>query len=1191
MQTTKSQDKKKSDDKIAVYISYNHKDAAWKHRLLFYLLRQSVKRVPFEVWDDSNLEPGENWTVKIPEVRNQARVAVLLISKNYLDSATIRSEELPHLLNRQTENNLRLVPVLIEPCEWQSVEWLSQLQILPRGVTPLSTLSNTEAEESLKKIVDEIVAVIENLAPPPISPPPSESEPEETTIFRRLSASALRALNHADGIRIARQQDRIQMEDLLAGLFEKIGGPMRQLLLNDSIDENKFYEIIETATNTTLPRREAYEPSGLSALSFESQVAEPVREALIAARNVADANGSTALKSQHLVYGVLSVEDNDIIKALSERGVRKENLDWTEASEASPTIAGYQSDGSDGKDLLDIKKDVEALCSVIAAKEVAPPLSIGLFGDWGSGKSFFMKKMEERLEELKRAAKQAQNETAYCAHLVQIKFNAWHYIDANLWASLNTEIFERLAWALTENTGPNAEYERVRLQAETTSKKNELAEAEKEKAEAETKLRDNELRLNQIDARSEAAAEKKLSLRVVLQEVFRVATHQPEVRQKIDEINQQVDDAMKALQLDETKAAAGKVKAQLLELHGIGGRLRAIWFSLCNPRDRKIWLVSLAALVLIPITINFLLPELQAFLHSPLLETLKNLIGGFRSLLLAIAAGLGPFIRRAQSALKIIDEARESNRKLIEDAKLAEKNKLLQERTAIEGQVKDADERIKKANDSIEEYQKQLDQLRADQQMANFIKQRKASDDYTKYLGVIARVRGDFEQLSTLLANVRKDAENEEERQRREKESNIGTQAGEDKKEQAEEQKPLLPRIDRIILYIDDLDRCPEDKVVEVLQAVHLLLAFPLFVVVVAVDSRWLLHSLKQQSKAFQGLTSEGGEMSDEERTHWQATPLNYLEKIFQIPFTLRPMEQAGFGKLIEDLVKQPEKARDTKVETETKPVEEKKEPTAVNGPQKEQDAVKPVSDEPRIKEDKALQPPSNIGKPDSTVQTPQPNKLKTEQATPPLAEKLAATKPDAVSQIQSAIDTNPQHLEITAWEREFMVKLFPLIPSPRAAKRFVNIYRLIKASVEADNLQAFIGDATQGQYRPVLLLLAILTGYPSEATDILRDLVEQEHEETWWKFIKDSIAQRILTGGSGNVAGSVRESETLRWLQLQHHLESLESLIPNNHSCIDFVAWARVVARYSFQSGRILLTSNVADSKKNQTLQLQHAA
>lgn len=55
---------------------------------------------------------------------------------------------------------------------------------------------------------------------------------------------------------------------------------------------------------------------------------------------------------------------------------------------------------------------------------------------------------------------------------------------------------------------------------------------------------------------------------------------------------------------------------------------------------------------------------------------------------------------------------------------------------------------------------------------------------------------------------------------------------------------PANRKIERIVLYIDDLDRCPAAKVVDVLQAVHLLLAYPLFVVVVGVDSRWLLQSL-----------------------------------------------------------------------------------------------------------------------------------------------------------------------------------------------------------------------------------------------------------------------------------------------------------------------------------------------------------
>ena len=53
-----------------------------------------------------------------------------------------------------------------------------------------------------------------------------------------------------------------------------------------------------------------------------------------------------------------------------------------------------------------------------------------------------------------------------------------------------------------------------------------------------------------------------------------------------------------------------------------------------------------------------------------------------------------------------------------------------------------------------------------------------------------------------------------------------------------------LPQIGRIILYIDDPDRCPPRRVVEMLEAIHLLLAIRLFVVVVAVDPRWLLRAI-----------------------------------------------------------------------------------------------------------------------------------------------------------------------------------------------------------------------------------------------------------------------------------------------------------------------------------------------------------
>lgn len=56
-------------------------------------------------------------------------------------------------------------------------------------------------------------------------------------------------------------------------------------------------------------------------------------------------------------------------------------------------------------------------------------------------------------------------------------------------------------------------------------------------------------------------------------------------------------------------------------------------------------------------------------------------------------------------------------------------------------------------------------------------------------------------------------------------------------------------KIDRIVLYIDDLDRCRSEIVIQVLEAVHLILAFELFVVVAGVDPRWLSESLSNRFK------------------------------------------------------------------------------------------------------------------------------------------------------------------------------------------------------------------------------------------------------------------------------------------------------------------------------------------------------
>jgi hypothetical protein len=91
------------------------------------------------------------------------------------------------------------------------------------------------------------------------------------------------------------------------------------------------------------------------------------------------------------------------------------------------------------EDQLEFNDDIESIASVMALKAIHPPLAIGLFGKWGSGKSFFMDKLSERIENYANTGG-----SEYVKNVVQVKFNSWHYSDSNLWASLISEIFNAL---------------------------------------------------------------------------------------------------------------------------------------------------------------------------------------------------------------------------------------------------------------------------------------------------------------------------------------------------------------------------------------------------------------------------------------------------------------------------------------------------------------------------------------------------------------------------------------------------------------------------------------------------------------------------------------------------------------------------------------------------------------------------
>ena len=187
---------------------------------------------------------------------------------------------------------------------------------------------------------------------------------------------------------------------------------------------------------------------------------------------------------------------------------------------------------------------------------------------------------------------------------------------------------------------------------------------------------------------------------------------------------------------------------------------------------------------------------------------------------------------------------------------------------ALEGLEKQREVALKQQTRSaamVEVKKAELSRLTTGTLLDEFLDDRVSNDGYLKELTIFSRIRNDFERLSDLMTKA-----NEE------------YVAG--KAVNGKVVEP--PTVSRIVLYIDDLDRCPADRVVEVLKLVHLLLAFPLFVCVAAVDPRWITRCLHQAP----GLLDATDRSDLDDEVGIPATATDYLEKIFQIPLWLRPV-------------------------------------------------------------------------------------------------------------------------------------------------------------------------------------------------------------------------------------------------------------------------------------------------------------
>ena len=685
-------------------------------------------------------------------------------------------------------------------------------------------------------------------------------------------------------------------------------------------------------------------------------------------------------------------------------------------------------------DQLDFENDINSFATVIALKKVEPPLAIGLFGNWGSGKSFFMEKLSEKIEQI------AVLEGAeFIRNVVQVKFNSWHYSDANLWASLITQIFESLhEYTTKKQFGAEA----IRAIYKDLNITNQQLEETQKKIEAnvvqETVVQEKKTAVEEI------IQQKKDRLDIwKARDFVKLVFSDPFIQDDFEKIktefrNEGLIDNIN--QIDEKLGKIHTASDQVIES-----------FKLLknNHKGKWVWIWILALLFAIA----------GWLVMGPLNAFIKEVINGayIASGLFVIWVGnlitkLNPYFKRITGFYKRLKSLKEKIDKEKENVKLKEHDEVerLQNELATLATKKALLElEQKQITETRVKLETEIKEIGSGKLLANFLAGKSTDDAYIKQLGIISWVRKDFAKLNDLF----------------QKQKTV---------QQTETDLQVEVQIDRIVLYIDDLDRCNEDVVVKVLEAIHLLLAFPLFVVIVGVDPRWLNNALSEKYKTLFGYREEKRVETNTDVLYQSsednalltgiATSYDYLEKIFQIPFALKPINKTSREKLIKYLIR-----------------EEMVGDKAVIGNQINVSITEkaPATDEVSASSADDLAKGIIKGNDKET----EDEKLKIEKKA---KERLVFTEAELV----------------------YMQKISSLFgQTPRTINRYVNIYRIIKAH---GNLKV-VGDYSKEEFMPIMFVLGVIVGCSAYAEEFIAAISNADDNDGFNDFIATSKLHSIL--------------------------------------------------------------------------------
>lgn len=167
---------------MKAFISYSHRDAASLERLHKHM---SMLRREGEIddWYDREILAGGDIDNEIAAQLDTCELFLPLVSADFIASDYCYEKEMQRAIERHEAGEIRVVPIIVQPCDWQSSP-LGRLKAVPKDGKPVSEWTNEDT--AFLDVVTELRRIV-NAVSPAVGQPVAEhesSKPAATTRYR-----------------------------------------------------------------------------------------------------------------------------------------------------------------------------------------------------------------------------------------------------------------------------------------------------------------------------------------------------------------------------------------------------------------------------------------------------------------------------------------------------------------------------------------------------------------------------------------------------------------------------------------------------------------------------------------------------------------------------------------------------------------------------------------------------------------------------------------------------------------------------------------------------------------------------------------------------------------------------------------------------------------------------------------------